>query len=173
MATRKSMTLPIIFTFVILAIIIYLFSSIKQTQVFCEKTTTFDSDVGLIEEVEATMDGKKIAALDVTKIIILPEKYTVDQSYLLDIQKELDRTLEYLGDCVKYTIGEDRIIVKIHVEKNELILLDNIQFTSHNGLQIKINSNTKSSDVIALSVGDNYTEGELMIRMKNDGYSCK
>ncbi len=173
MATRKSMTLPIIFTFIMIVVIVYLFSSIKQTQVTCEKVTVFDSDVRLTEEVVADMDGKKIEGLTVTKVIVLPDKYTGDQSILYEIHDNLNRTLEYLGDHVKYTIGEDRIIVRITVNKNELILLDNISFIEHNGLKIKINSNTKSSDVIALSVGDSYTEGELMIRLKNDGYKCK
>ena len=52
-------------------------------------------------------------------------------------------------------------------------MLKNIEFNDNGDLQIKIDSNTKSSDVIALKVGDNYTEGELMTRMKNNGYSCK
>jgi hypothetical protein len=38
---------------------------------------------------------------------------------------------------------------------------------------MKINSNTRSSDVVTLSVGDKYTEGELITIMKNNGYVCK
>ena len=30
-----------------------------------------------------------------------------------------------------------------------------------------------SSDVVTLSVGDKYTEGEFITRMKNNGYVCK
>ena len=40
-------------------------------------------------------------------------------------------------------------------------------------LQIKINPNTKSSDVVTLSINDKYTEGELMTHLKNNGYVCK
>lgn len=166
------MTLPIIFTFIILAIMVYLFSSIKQTKVFCEKTTSFDSDTRIQEEVEAVVDGKKIDSLEITKIVSLPEKYASNPTYVNQLLDSFNRTLGYLGDSVKYTIGENRIVVKIIVNHNELVLLDNIRFNPNNNYQMVINSNTKSSEVIALKVGDSYTEGELMIRLKNEGYSC-
>ena len=41
------------------------------------------------------------------------------------------------------------------------------------GLQIKINPNTKSSEVVTLKIKDKYTEGEVMTKMKNSGYVCK
>ena len=37
MATRKSKTLPIIITLIIILIIVYLFATIKQSQVTCER----------------------------------------------------------------------------------------------------------------------------------------
>ena len=77
------------------------------------------------------------------------------------------------GTSYKYTIGNDRVTVTIEVDKNEILLLDNIDFVNTDDLQIKINSNTKSSEVITLSVGDHYTDGELMTRFKNNGYNCK
>lgn len=173
MSTRKSMTLPIIITFVILAIIVYLFASIKQTEVTCEKVYNFDSGIYLKEEVIATLDGKRIDKLNVVKTIILPDKYSIDDTYINKIKDNLDRTLSYLGDNVKYNIGTDRIIIEINVNKNEIILLKNIDFTIDNDLEIVINSNTKSSDVITLKVGDNYTDGEFMKALKGYGYSCK
>ena len=78
-----------------------------------------------------------------------------------------------LKEKVNYTISEDRIVVTIEVRKNEILLLDNIRFTIENGLQIHINSNTKSSEVIPLTIGDSYTDGEFMTFMKSRGYSCK
>lgn len=173
MGTRKSMTLPIIITFIIIGVIVYLFATIKQTEVVCEKTYTYDSNIFLKEHVVATIDGKKIDKLDIQKTIILPEKYLKDDTYLNMIKENLDRTLEYLGDKVKYTIGTDRITVDITVSKNEVVLLDNIDFKVKDGFQIIIDSNTKSSDVITLKVGDNYTDGEFMKKLKEDGYSCK
>ena len=63
----------------------------------------------------------------------------------------------------------------MHVlNNNQLILLDNISFIDNDGnIEVKINSNTKSNDVVALAIGDSYTEGELMTKLKNNGYSCK
>ena len=170
MATRKSMTLPIVVTLLFILIIVYLFTSIKQTEVVCEKSFAFDSEIRLKEEITSKLDSKKITSMYVTKTIILPDQYA-DDEHLDKIKSSLDRTLEYLGDKVKYTIGGNRIIVNIDVHKNEVLLLDNILF-DNNG-EIKINSNTKSSEVVTLTIGDNYTDGEFMKRMKKDGYSCK
>lgn len=172
MNTRKSMTLPIIITLIVISIIVYFFASIKQSKVTCEKVTTFDGDIKLIEELVGFIDGKSVNSIELTKTIILPEKYS-DEFHLNEIMSSLDRTLEYLGDNVKYTIVDNKIIVKINVNKNELVLLDNISFSIDDDLKININSNTKSSDVITLSIGDNYTDGEFMKRFKNSGYSCK
>ena len=57
--------------------------------------------------------------------------------------------------------------------KKERIILNNIEFFDNDELQMKINSNTKSSDVVTLKINDKYTEGELMTRLKNNGYSCR
>lgn len=167
----KGKTLPIIITFIILATIVYLFTNIRQTEVVCEKKTFFDT-ILLKERIVSVLDGKKISKMTVVKTIILPEKY-VNQSNLEVIHSSLNRTLEYLGDKVNYTISGDRIVVTIEVHKNEILLLDNIRFTVENGLQIHINSNTKSNEVIPLMIGDNYTDGEFMTFMKSRGYSCK
>lgn len=173
METRKSMTFPVILTLIIIVIIIYLFATIKQSKVVCEKNTSFDSDIRLTEQITTTVDGKKVTSIQVIKTIILPAKYTQDDEHLNSIRYALENTLEYLGDHVKYVVQDDRIIVKISVDKDEIVLLNNISFSVSDDLQIKINSNTKSSDLITLSVGDNYTDGELMKHFKNNGYSCK
>ena len=42
--------------------------------------------------------------------------------------------------------------------------------------KLELLDNTKpldEDDIIALAIGDSYTEGELMTRFKNNGYSCK
>lgn len=170
MSSRKSMKLPIIITFIIIGVMVFLFARIKQTEVVCEKTYNFDSGIYLKEKVVATLDGKEINKLDVTKTIVLPEKYIKDEEYVSDIKNNLDRTLSYLGDKVNYNILDDRIIVEISVDKNEVVLLKNIKFEDK---KIVINSNTKSSEVVTLAVGDNYTDGEFMKTLKGLGYSCK
>lgn len=172
MSTRKSMTFPIIIALIFIVIIISLFASIKQTEVICSNSTSFDSGIKLVEQVVAEIDGKKISRLHVTKTIYLSEKYRNDES-ITEIKDSLDRTLSYLGDKVKYNVTDDKIIVTIDVNKNEIILLDNIDFSLKNNAFIHINSNTKSSDVITLKVGDEYSDGEFMQKMKSMGYSCK
>ena len=172
MATRKNMTFPIIIALIFIVIIIYLFATIKQTEVSCVKTRTYDGEVRLTEDLVAIMDGKEIKGMHLEKAIVLPDKFS-DDKHLKAIRNALDNTLEYLGNKVKYTVGDNKIVVKIDVDNNQLILLNNIDFNANEDLIIKINSNTKSSDVITLAVGDNYTEGELMKRLKNNGYSCQ
>ena len=58
-------------------------------------------------------------------------------------------------------------------KNNETLILNNIEFTNEDDLQIKINANTKAKDVVTLKIKDAYTEGEFMTHMKNNGYSCK
>lgn len=172
MGTRKSMFLPIVGSLIFLIVIIYLFTSLKQSEVNCSQMYSFDDGIKLNEEVYTQFDGKKIDEILVTKTIYLPERYRSD------IQKEniklsFTRTLDYLGDKVNYTFMDDSIIVKINIKKNELVLLSNIDFKIDNGLKVNINSNTKSSDVILLKVGDIYTDGEFMKKMKKNGYICQ
>ena len=57
--------------------------------------------------------------------------------------------------------------------KEYLKALEIIEFNDNDGLQIKINSNTKSSEVVTLKIGENYTQGQFMTRLKNNGYVCK
>ncbi len=172
MNTRKSMKLPVVITLIMIVIIIYLFATIKQTEVICEKSKMMDADIRLSEKIVSTLDGKSIKNLVVTKKIILPEKYG-QEKYLKSIEFSLKKTLDYLGKKVKYIIDEEMIIIKIEVSKDEIVLLDNIEFFDNGDLEIKINSNTKSSDIITLQVGDNTTLAEYMKKLKNNGYSCK
>lgn len=174
MNTRKSMKLPIAITFIFICIIVYLFMSLKQTVVVCEKETSFDSDIKLTETVIAHLDGKKITSLDVTKKVTVPDKMNKKEEYLNGIKNSLDYTIEYLEDDASCVVSENSVIANINVNNNQLVLLDNIGFTDNNGeLGISIDTNTKSSHVIALQVGDNYTDGEFMMYLKNKGYSCK
>ena len=162
---------PIVVTLVFISIIVYLFTNIRQTEVICLKTSTFD-DVVLKENVVTILDGKKIKSMLVTKTILLPEKYA-NESSMETIEEALDRTLEYLGKKVNYVFNTDKVTVKIEVHKDEVILLDNISFTTKNDLRVFVDSNTKSNAVITLTIGDNYTDGEFMKYMKSKGYNCK
>ena len=172
MSTRKSMTFPIILTFVIIVIIVYFFVTIKQTEVVCNKTNLYDGNIQISEEIHTMLDGKKIIGMNLTKTFILPDKFA-DEDHFDLVRASLNNTLEYLGDKVKYNVLDNKLIVTINVHNDELLLLDNIEFFVNDDIQIHINSNTKSSDVITLKIGDNYSDGEFMKRMKNNGYSCK
>ena len=174
MTTRKSMKLPIVITFLFICIIVYLFMNIKQTVVECEKVSTFDSDIKLTETVTANLDGKKITSLSVRKNVTIPDKYNKKEATLTAIKNSLEYTTEYLGERASCVITGNHVVADIEVTNNELVLLDNISFVDNNGeISVSINTNTKSSDVIALKVGDNYTDGEFMMYLKNKGYSCK
>ena len=172
MSTRKSMTFPVVITFIIILIIVYLFTTIKQTEIICNRVRSFDKDVKVTEDINTIIDGKKITGITVVKTIVLPSAYA-DETHLNSIKYSLQKTLEYLGDKVKYSINDNVIKVTINVHKNEIVLLNNISFVVNDDLEIIINSNTKSSEVIPITVGDNYTDGEFMMHMKNYGYSCK
>ncbi len=174
MNTRKSMKLPIIITFLIICFIVYLFTAIKQTTVSCHKTKIFDSNVQLTESLEASIENKKISNLDIIKKITIPEKYLKKDQTIIEMKETIEKTLEYLGKSATVEIRDNSIIVHIKVNNQELVLLDNIKLVDNNGvLTMDIEVNTKSSNVISLKIGDSYTDGELMHRLKSKGYSCQ
>lgn len=173
MNTKKS-RLPVILTFIVICIIIYLFMNIKQTEIICERDYSFDLDIELYESINIKLDSKKIIGIDLDKRITLPDSIDRREERISGIQDSIDTTLSYLGKAVEYKKYDNGLNVNINVHNNELVLLDNINFYSSNGdIGIWIDANTKSSNVIALSVGDNYTDGELMKKLKNSGYRCK
>ena len=174
MNSRKSKKLPIFITLFFIIVIIYLFMNLKQSSVSCQKTRTYDGGITIKEVVVSQTDGKRINSMKITKTIYFSDRYKNNIDSLNEIKDSIKYTLDYLDDNVIYNIMDDRIIIEINVSKNELVLLDNINFVDNNGkIDVVIDTNTKSSSVIALSVGDYYTDGELMKRLKNKGYTCK
>lgn len=165
--------LPIIITIMLIGIIIYLFATVEQPLVVCEKKVKNDLDITVSEVLETTLDSNEIRKMVLVKTIILPDEYLGDNNQLDNIMFILDKSYEYLGDKVTITKSKDRVVVKVVVEDEETIILNNIEFFDNEGLQMRINSNTKSSEVLTLSVDDNYSEGEFMTRLKNNGYHCK
>ena len=173
MFSSKGKGLPIIITVMLIAIIIYLFATVEQPLVVCEKKVKNDLDITVSEVLETTLDSNEIRKMVLVKTIILPDEYLGDNNQLDNIMFILDKSYEYLGDKVTITKSKDRVVVKVVVEDEETIILNNIEFFDNEGLQMRINSNTKSSDVLTLRIDDNYTEGEFMTRLKNNGYHCK
>lgn len=174
MTANKSRAFPIIITCIIIMIIIYLFANVEQPYVSCSRSTTNDFGIRIVEEINTSFEGNKISKIDLTKIIVLPSKYLNDNNYLESIKFALEKHYEYLGeDKVTYTIMDDRIVLNVKVSDDETLVFNNIEFFENDVLEVRINSNTRSSDVVTLSIGDKYTEGELMTRMKNNSYVCK
>ena len=174
MFTSKGKGLPIIITIMLIVIIIYLFATVEQPLVVCEKKVTDDLDITVSEVLETTLDGKEIKKMVLVKTIILPDKYLVDDNELDSIMFALEKSYKYLGeDKVLVTKGKRSVTVRVVVEDDETIILNNVEFFDNDGLQMRINSNTRSSEVLTLRVEDDYTEGEFMTRLKNNGYSCK
>ena len=174
MSTRRSKTLPIIITLIFIVIIVYLFMNLKQSKVSCQKSKTYDGGITVKEVVETTTDSKKINSMKITKTIYFADRYKNNIDSIGEIKNAIENTLDYLGKKVTYNVMNDRIIIEINVSKDELVLLDNINFVDNGGkIEVIIDTNTKSSSVVALAVGDNYSDGELMKRLKNRGYTCK
>ena len=171
---KKNMIIPSIVTVLMLVVTIYLFASIKQPYVECSKRTTDNLGIVVNENLVITLSNNKISKMHVTKKIILPAKYLNDDSYLEEIKQALIKSYSYLSsEVVTVSRGTNYLLVDINTLKDETIILNNISFIDVDGLQIKINPNTKSSEVVTLKIKDKYTEGEVMTKMKNSGYVCK
>ena len=174
MQTRKSKVFPVVLTVLILVIIIYLFSTLKQPYVECSSKKQTDANVLVKENIKATLDSNKISKLEVVKTIILGDEYKDNyKKYTDSIKYSLEASYKYLGKGVRIETEDNKVIVRIIAEKGEKIILNDINFYNNDNLEIEIESNTKSSDVVTLGIKDKYTEGELLTRMKNNGYSCK
>jgi len=165
------MKLPIIFVFIFLIVIVSFFSSIKQKEITCKKEVDYFSKIQLKEYIVSNIERKKIKSMNIVKNISFMEK--LSRKEMDQIIEKIHRTHNYLGKKVKYTFGEDKIVIKINVSSNEVVLLDNIRFSEKKPVEIVVNTNTKSSDVLSLKVGDSYSEGEYMKRLKNRGYRCQ
>lgn len=174
METKKSKAFPITITVMVIVIIIYLFANVKQPLVVCDRKIEDDLGVVVFEALDTVISGNKIEKMILTKTITLPDKYLVDDSKLDSIAFSLEKSYKYLdSDKVDIIKDKNKVIVNIEIEDNETIILNNIEFFYNDELEMKVITNTKSSNVVTLKVNDVYTEGELMTRMKNNGYSCK
>lgn len=170
---RRSFVFPVIVTVLIILIISYLFINIKQPYVECTRATVDDNNIKIIEDLKAGLDGNRISSIYVEKTIILPNTIPDREKFLESTKFALEHAYEYIEDNTEIIKNSDRVILKVNLDKNGTVILNNIEFINNGNLSIKINTNTKSSDVITLSIKDKYTEGELMSRMKNNSYICR
>lgn len=170
----KNRVFPIVLTIVMIVIIIYLFATVKQPLVVCDRKVVDDLGITINEELEVTMEGSKIGKIILVKTIKLPDEYLKDETYINSVMFMLENSYAYL-DKEKVSVNKTKSTVtsRVEIDDNEVVMLNNIEFKDNDGLQMKINSNTKSSDVVTLKIKDSYTEGELMARLRNNGYSCR
>lgn len=174
MRKGKNRVFPIIMTVLIIVIIIYLFATVKQPLVVCEKKIVDDLGITISEELEVTINGNEIDKMVLVKTIKLPEEYLEDDTYINSVMFTLEKSYDYLGNNkVAMSKTQNKVIARVEIDDNETIILNNIEFFDNDELQMKINSNTKSSEVVTLKINDKYSEGELMTRLKNNGYSCR
>lgn len=169
---KKNMFTGFIISIIIILIVFYLIANIKQPYVECRVNNTDDLGINYNEVVKSQFSSKSISKIEVVRIISLPDKY-YDKANLNAIVFSLKRAYKYLGDDVKISINDNKVIMKINTTKNKPIIFNNMEFSYTDSLGININTNTKSSDVVNLKVGDKYSEGEYMVLMKNYGYRCK
>lgn len=174
MKRGKTPIFPVVLTVVMIVIIIYLFATVKQPLVVCEKRVVDDLGITISEQLDVTIDGNKIGKMELVKTIKLPDNYLEDDKYLNSLMFTLENSYDYLDSKkVNVTKMKNSVSVRVEIDKDETIILNNIEFVDNVELQMRINSNTKSSEVVTLKIKDNYTEGELMTRMRNNGYSCR
>jgi len=164
--------MSLLIVIILIGIIIYLIANVKQPYVECNISHTDDLGIKIEEDVITTLSSRNISSLKVTKTITLPPKYDTEANRN-SIIYSLNNAFEYLGDDCSIKEDDNKIIVKIETDSKVPIILDNISFSYTDSLALNINTNTKSSDVFTISVGDKYSEGELMVSLKNFGYSCK
>ncbi len=174
MKRGKNRVVPIIITLILIVTIIYLFATVKQPLVVCEKSTTDDLGITVSEVVEVTIDGNRIDKMVLVKSVKLPDEYLKDDTYLNSVAFALENSYAYLGNNkVKMTQTDNKVSSRVEIDDDETVILNNLEFFDNDGLQMRINSNTKSSNVVTLKIKENYSEGELMTRMRNNGYSCR
>ena len=172
MDKKKNMFFPIVIAAIIIVILFYLIATTKQPYVECSRKQTDEFGITIRENLKASLDSNKISEMEITKTITFPDKY-LGNNNLEAFKFALEKSYAYLDDSVKITTGDNYLRVTIDTKKDETVILNNIEFYENYGLQIRINPNTKSSDVVTLKINDKYTEGELMTHMKNNGYLCK
>ncbi|MBQ6476925.1 MAG: hypothetical protein IJI43_00590 [Bacilli bacterium] len=169
---KKTMFTGFIITIIIIMIIFYLIVNIKQPYVSCNVNHVDDLGIRYNETVRSQFSSKSISKIEIVRIITVPDKYN-NETNINAINYALKRSYKYLGKDVKFKTVDNEVIMKISTTKNLPIILNNMEFYDQDGLGIKIDTNTKSSENANLSIGDKYSEGEYMVFMKGYEYSCK
>lgn len=170
---KKSLFWPVMIGVVIIAIIIYLVANLKQPYVTCNIRN--NNDVATVDEkLLVTFNSDTISNIKYDKTVYLNDKYK-ESVHTNSIKENFDRAYKYLGDSYSLRIDNNVIYVNINLDKKVPVILNNIEiyYNEGDGIVTKIETNTKASGVTTLSVGDKYSEGQFMTKLKNKGYDCK
>ena len=169
---KKTMFTGFVITVIIIVIIFYLIVNIKQPYITCSVNHVDDLGIKYNEVVKSQFSSKSISKIEIVRVISLPDRYN-SETNVNAINYALKRSYKYLGKDVKFSTNDNEVTMKISTVKNLPIILNNMEFYDQNGLGIKIDTNTKSSESANLKIGDKYSEGEYIVFMKGYGYSCK
>ena len=168
---KSNFIVPIIIVVIIIFIIFYLIANVNQPYVSCSMKDTDDLNIETKETINVKLSSRKITELEIKKVYTFPDKLNSDSNKNM-LKDLLDNSLEYLDDDQDVYKKGNQVVVNIITKEKNPILLDNVEFNFDDGLIIFVNTNTKS-DVTSLSVGEEYSEGELLSYLKSRGYSCK
>ena len=169
---KSKYVIPTILTIIAIVVIIFFFVNAKQPYVECSRTTKNEySQVN--EDIVVKLDNNKISGMTLTRKIILNDKYLSEENLDM-IENELKKAYRYIDSSkLSFSRGINYVLVMIDVKDDETLILKNIKVSYDNDLNIYINPNTKSSEVVTLKMKDKYSEGEFMTMMKQEGYVCK
>ena len=168
---KSNFIVPIVLVAIIIVIIFYLIANADQPYVTCKMNKTDNLKIGIKEDINVKLSSRKIVELNIKKEYTYPDNLN-KESNVDELKSVLENSLEYLGEDQNIYVKDNQVLVNIITKKKKPILLDNVEFNYNDGLAIRVNTNTKS-DVTSLSVGDEYSEGNLLVYLKNRGYSCK
>lgn len=169
---KNKYIIPTILTVIAIVVMIFIFVNAKQPYVECSRTTKNEYSQ-VKENIVVELDNNKISGMTLIKKIILNDKY-LNEDNLDMIENELKEAYQYIDSSkLSFSRGVNYVLVMIDVDDDETLILKNINVSYDNGLNIYINPNTKSSEVITLKMDDKYSEGEFMTMMKQEGYVCK
>ena len=168
---KSNFIVPIVLVAILIVIIFYLIANADQPYVTCKMSKSDNLNIEIKEDINVKLSSRKIVELNIKKEYTFPDNLNRD-SNVNELKNSLENSLEYLGEDQNIYVKDNQVIVNIITKKKKPILLNNVEFSYNEGLAININTNTKS-DVTSLSVGDEYSEGNLLVYLKNRGYSCK
>lgn len=166
----KFMVLPLVVGVFIIISLFIVIANMKSPYVECNLKVKDSLGIVRKENVRSNFKNNYISNMEITKTYIFPNKYNKN---IKSVYEDLDRVNKYLGNSYSLSMIDNKIILKIKINKEKPIILDNIRFYDQNGFSYNLNYNTKAIDALSVSVGDLYDEIDFTLELSSRGYSCK